>query len=99
MKLTDIRIRKTLTEGKMRAVVSITPVSYTHLDVYKRQVHRLLETEYRGGALPGFRRNEKNPLDVDVVIVDEASMLDVMLCDALLRAVPAGARMLSLIHI
>lgn len=59
-----------------------------------KTVHRLLETEYRGGALPGFRRNEKNPLDVDVVIVDEASMLDVMLCDALLRAVPAGARMI-----
>ena len=59
-----------------------------------KTVHRLLEMEYRGGSAVSFKRNEKNPLDVDVVIVDESSMLDVMLCDALLRAVPTGARVI-----
>ena len=48
-------------------------------------VHRLLETSGDGG---GFQRNEENPLEHDVVIVDEMSMVDVPLFDALLRALP-----------
>jgi exodeoxyribonuclease V alpha subunit len=51
-------------------------------------IHRLLEMSPEGG---GFQRNEENPLDCDVVIVDEASMVDVPLLDALLRAMPNGA--------
>lgn len=55
-----------------------------------KTLHRLLEW----GPLPlggfGFRRNELEPLDVDVVVVDEASMIDVSLGVSLLRACPAG---------
>ncbi len=51
-------------------------------------LHRLLETSADGG---GFGRNEENPLDHDVVIVDETSMADVPLFDALCRAMPAEA--------
>ena len=47
-------------------------------------IHRLLEYNPREG---GFQRSEDNPLQVDFVIVDEASMVDLMLMDHLLRAV------------
>ncbi|HUK42110.1 MAG TPA: ATP-dependent RecD-like DNA helicase [Candidatus Acidoferrales bacterium] len=47
-------------------------------------LHRLLEFNPREGA---FQRHEDNPLQVDVVIVDEASMVDLMLMDHLLRAI------------
>jgi exodeoxyribonuclease V alpha subunit len=46
-------------------------------------LHRLLEYNPREG---GFQRDEDNPLQVDVVIVDEASMIDLILMDHLLRA-------------
>ena len=41
-----------------------------------------------------FQRNEENPLDADLVIVDEASMLDLLLTNHLLKAVPPGAHLL-----
>ena len=47
-------------------------------------IHRLLEYNPREG---GFQRGEDNPLQVDFVIVDEASMVDLVLMDHLLRAV------------
>ncbi len=47
-------------------------------------LHRLLEYNPREGA---FQRNEDRPLEVDFVIVDETSMVDVMLMDNLLRAI------------
>ena len=47
-------------------------------------IHRLLEFNPREG---GFQRHEDNPLQTDVVIVDEASMVDIALMDHLLRAI------------
>jgi len=54
-----------------------------------RTIHRLLEFIPSEGS---FRRGHKIPLDTDAVIVDEVSMVDVVLMNALLRAVPAHAR-------
>ncbi|MGY1846351.1 MULTISPECIES: AAA family ATPase [unclassified Blastococcus] len=54
-------------------------------------VHRLLGAQ---GASGGFSRNEEWPLDADVVVVDEASMLDVELTAALLEACPDGTHLL-----
>ncbi len=55
-------------------------------------LHRLLEaTGGREGA-PLFMRDDRNPLDADVVIVDEASMIDITLMYYFLRAVPEGCR-------
>jgi exodeoxyribonuclease V alpha subunit len=51
-------------------------------------LHRLLEMSPESGH---FQRNEENPLECDVLIVDEASMVDVALLDAVLRALPADA--------
>lgn len=49
-------------------------------------LHRLLEWEPMGG----FTRNAENPLSADLVVVDEASMVDLRLYYALLRALPTG---------
>ena len=54
-----------------------------------RTLHRLLEY---GGEGQGFARDEDNPLEADVVIVDEMSMVDVFLMRALLRALRPGTR-------
>lgn len=53
-----------------------------------RTIHRLLEFSWHSG---GFLRDAENPLTGDIVIVDEASMLDVHLTAHLLRAVPDAA--------
>src|SRR5690606_34736306 len=54
-------------------------------------VHRLLEYSFKAG---GFQFNEGNPLDVDLLIVDEASMLDTYLLSAIVRALPDPASLL-----
>ena len=41
-----------------------------------------------------FKRNEQSPLDGDLLIVDEASMLDLVLTNHLLRAIPPGMHLL-----
>jgi exodeoxyribonuclease V alpha subunit len=56
-----------------------------------KTIHRLLEIEPKTWE---FRRHERNPLEGDVVIVDEASMIDVELMHALVRAVPDHARLI-----
>lgn len=57
-------------------------------------IHRLLETRYDGqtGALT-FTHNEREPLETDAVILDEASMVDIVLMQALLAALPGGCRL------
>ena len=55
-------------------------------------IHRGLEANFRGGS-HGFMRNENNPLDADVVIVDEVSMVDSFLAYSLLRAIRLGTRL------
>ena len=56
-----------------------------------KTIHRLLEVDPKGG---GFKRNMENPLDCDLLVVDEMSMVDVMLMHALLKAVPESAALL-----
>ncbi|HZY40694.1 MAG TPA: ATP-dependent RecD-like DNA helicase, partial [Anaerolineae bacterium] len=55
-----------------------------------KTIHRLLE--FAPGE--GFKRNAQNPLDVDILIVDEASMIDLLLMNHLLKAVPLNAHLL-----
>src|ERR687886_587718 len=54
-------------------------------------VHRLLEIDPANG---GFKRGPENPLECDLLVVDETSMVDVTLMHALLKAVPARAALL-----
>lgn len=57
-------------------------------------LHRLLEYSYDEDAYQCyFRRNEENPLDADVIIVDEVSMIDIFLFYKLLIALREGARL------
>ncbi len=60
-------------------------------------IHRLLElsgvpSDDRSTA--SFERNEENPLEADVIIIDEMSMVDIFLMNALLRAVSVGTRLI-----
>lgn len=56
-------------------------------------VHRLLEYAPNGEGY-FFGRNSDNPLEADAIIVDEASMLDIVLAHNLLKAVPVGCRLI-----
>ena len=56
-----------------------------------KTIHRLLEFSPKEG---GFKRNEDNPLDADLVVIDEASMVDVLLMNNLLKAIPLTATLL-----
>jgi exodeoxyribonuclease V alpha subunit len=55
-----------------------------------RTIHRLLEYS----PVEGFKHNAENPLDLDFLVVDEASMLDLLLTNNLLKAVRPGTRVL-----
>lgn len=57
-------------------------------------VHRLLCMEYSDGEVGRFTKNENDRLDEDVIIIDEASMIDILLMEAFLRAVKPGARII-----
>ena len=59
-----------------------------------KTVHRMLEMERGTDGYIKFGRSERNPLNEQVVIVDEASMLDLSLTAALLRAMKRGARLI-----
>ncbi len=61
-----------------------------------RTIHRLLEVSgaQEGGTAGEFGRNEENPLDADVIIIDEMSMVDIYLMHALLKAVTPGTRLI-----
>jgi exodeoxyribonuclease V alpha subunit len=56
-----------------------------------RTIHRLLEIDPKSF---GFKRNEDNPLECDLLVVDESSMVDVSLMQSLLKAVPDRAALL-----
>ncbi|MCM1315798.1 MAG: ATP-dependent RecD-like DNA helicase [Alistipes senegalensis] len=57
-----------------------------------KTIHRLLEVRSDTGN--GFSRNEKNPLNCDAVIIDEFSMVDVLLFEALLRAMKSSCKLI-----
>lgn len=61
-----------------------------------KTVHRLLEVAYEIGQQERiyFSRNEENPLDADAIIMDEASMIDIIIMSALLKAMKPGTRLI-----
>lgn len=56
-----------------------------------KTIHRLLEFDPKAF---GFKRNRENPLAADIVVVDEASMIDIVLMNQLLKAIPDSAALL-----
>ena len=59
-----------------------------------KTVHRLLEMDFSEDDEASFRRNENELLDEDVIIIDEASMMDMYLANSLLKAIKPGARLI-----
>lgn len=78
---------------QQRHGLPVTPAVRAALAVDVVTVHRLLG--YRPGA-ERFTRGPHHPLDADVVVVDEASMLDLGLVDALVQSLPPNARLVLL---
>jgi exodeoxyribonuclease V alpha subunit len=82
-----------LTESIRKELDKLEPagVAPTSALIEARTLHRLLGYSPRTDT---FRSNATDPLDDDLVIVDEASMVDVLMLDALLRALKPGARLM-----
>ena len=62
-----------------------------------KTIHRLLELNglaSENGKRAAFERNELNPLEVDAIIIDEMSMVDIYLFQALLKAITVGTRLI-----
>ena len=59
-----------------------------------RTVHRMLELNGGAAGSGGFERDESNPLEADVIIVDEMSMVDISLMYSLLKAISVGTRLI-----
>lgn len=59
-----------------------------------KTIHRMLEVSWDKDDKPVFHRNEKHPLECDTLIVDEVSMVDTLLFNDLLKALPLGCRLI-----
>lgn len=59
-----------------------------------RTIHRMLELNGGMEGNAGFEKNEQNPLETDIIIIDEMSMVDISLMYSLLKAIAAGTRLI-----
>ena len=80
------RLRITLAAPTGRAAKRMSEVT----GMEAKTIHRLLEYK----PMEGYQRNEDNPIETEVLIVDECSMIDLILMNALLKAVPVQARLI-----
>ncbi len=89
--LERLDIKTALAAPTGRAAKRITETSGKHATT----IHRLLEYVYsEDERTMEFGRNEENPLEEKAVIIDEASMIDLMLMDGLLKAIQPGTRLI-----
>lgn len=59
-----------------------------------KTIHRLLQVKWDENDRPEFEKNEKDLLDCDALVIDELSMVDTLLFEAVLRALPLGCRLI-----
>ena len=59
-----------------------------------KTIHRLLEVEWDKNDAPNFKKNERNMLECDALILDELSMVDAQLFESVMRALPLGCRLI-----
>lgn len=59
-----------------------------------KTIHRLLEVEWDKNDMPKFKRNERNMLECDALVIDELSMVDSVLFESVLRALPLKCRLI-----
>ena len=62
--------------------------------VEAKTIHRMLEVSYDIEDKPVFKKNERNLLNTDALIVDEVSMVDTTLLESLMRALPLSCRLI-----
>ncbi len=62
-----------------------------HTRIEAKTIHRLLETDLKDG---GFKRNAEHPLECDLLVIDETSMVDASLMFAVMKAIPPKAGLL-----
>ena len=97
-KTTSIRVLLQLCEAYNHQVILTAPTGRAAKRLAEttgreaKTIHRLLEFKPAEGM--AFQRNEENPLEGDLLIVDEASMLDLVLTNHLLKAIPPGMHLL-----
>jgi exodeoxyribonuclease V alpha subunit len=97
-KTTTVRTLLHLCEQARRTVILAAPTGRAAKRLSEttgreaKTLHRLLEFKPTEGMT--FQRNEENPLEGDLLIVDEASMLDLLLTNHLLKAIPPGMHLL-----
>ena len=99
-KTTTLKAMITLLEGMGETVGITAPTGRAAKRISEltgceaKTIHRLLEVQWDDSDTPMFARNEKNPLDIDALVVDELSMVDVILFESLLRALKTGCRLI-----
>lgn len=86
----DLGIKTLLAAPTGRAAKRMTEIT----DRESKTIHRLLEVEFQQGDMPVFRRNYRNPLECDAIVIDEMSMIDAQLFCSLLDALPLGCRII-----
>ena len=59
-----------------------------------KTIHRLLEVEFDNSGKLKFKHNESNPLNCDVLVIDEMSMVDVLLFESVLRALKLNCKII-----
>lgn len=99
-KTTTLNVLIGIFEGRKHSIALAAPTGraakrITELTGYEaKTLHRLLEVEWTGGGKQTFARNKKRPLDEDVIIIDEMSMVDALLFKALLEACRTTTRII-----
>lgn len=73
-----------------RAAKRMTEAAGAPVGLEAKTIHRLLEFK----PPQGYQKNEENPLEGDVLIVDECSMIDLILMNSLLKAIPDSMRLI-----
>jgi len=80
-------------KAKLRQSTGFSDAVFELIPEQASTLHRLLGSQY---GRSGFRHNKKNPLHLDVLLVDEASMVDLPMMAKLLEALPTKARLILL---
>ncbi len=88
--LEDLKLSIALAAPTGRAAKRISQVTGCEA----KTIHRLLCTQRNSEGKSVFTHNEENPLNADVIILDEVSMIDISLMSSFLRAVKHGARVI-----
>ncbi len=100
-KTTTINILIKIFEGLEKKIILAAPTGRASKRMSEatgreaKTIHRLLEMGYSDGEEElAFQKNEENPLEADVVIIDEVSMVDILLMNSLLKAINPGTRLI-----